>query len=463
MTNEGHWRIGHHCSLGLQKMAVNRRRFLKSVAATGALAALGGRALHAAPQETPPRRGRLIDERRMAVGSFGVGGRGETNTILMVGQEMKALCDVDDNYLTSMLVRYPKTKPYFDWREVLDKVSLEAVVISTPDHQHAPIALAAMKKGLHAYIEKPLAHTIAEVRQIEALAKEKNLAVWMGNQHHVSAGYRRAIELIQSNTVGIIKEVHVWTNRPSWLQGKDVKLPLMEETPPDTLKWDLWLGPAAERPYNHLYHPVTWRGWWDFGGGPLADMGPHLLDPIFTALQLNSPVTITPETSDDGNDQVGPTWSTIRFQFPARGELPELALTWYDGGKKPPAELAGRMRLPMNGAICVGELGKLFIPDLGRVPTIIPNNRGETLDGPEPVMVLTRGHQQDWLDACRDSAPRHDQLAEACRLTELCLAGNIAIRLKKPLKWDPAKGQFDLPEANQMLGGSYRKGWELPS
>src|SRR5688572_3888866 len=167
-------------------MAVNRRRFLGAAAAAGS-AVLGGQALSA--QEPPRQRGRLIDERRLAVASFGVGGRGETNTILMVGQDMKALCDVDDNYLTSMLIRYPNTKPFFDWREVLDKVQLEAVVISTPDHQHAPIALAAMKKGLHAYIEKPLAHNIAEVRQIEALAKERNLAVWMGNQHHVSAGY----------------------------------------------------------------------------------------------------------------------------------------------------------------------------------------------------------------------------------------------------------------------------------
>jgi predicted dehydrogenase len=441
-------------------MAASRRRFLKAAAAVGSVALSGQPGFS---QEVRPRRGRLIDERRIAVASFGVGGRGETNTILMVGQEIKALCDVDDTFLTSMLIHYPSTKPYFDWREVLDKVELEAVVISTPDHQHAPIALTAMKKGLHAYIEKPLARTIDEVRKIEALAKEKNLAVWMGNQHHISAGYRRAIELIESNTVGPIKEAHVWTNRPSWLQGAEVKLPLDAQTPPETLKWDLWLGPAADRPYNALYHPVTWRGWWDFGGGPLADMGPHLLDPLFTALRLNSPVTITPETSGDCNDQVGPTWSIVRFQFPAREGLPEFNLTWYDGGKKPPADLIGRKRLDMNGIICVGETGKLLIPDLGRVPTIIPNVRGEVLEGPDPKMVLTRGHQQDWLDAIRNSEPRHEQLAEACRLTELCLAGNIAIRLNKPVQWDPAKGQFDLPEANQLMTGKYRQGWELPS
>lgn len=409
------------------------------------------------------RRGRLIDERRLAVASFGVAGRGSTNTILMVGQDMKALCDVDDNHLQSMMIHYPNTKPFFDWREVLDKVPLEAVVISTPDHQHAPIALAAMNKGLHAYIEKPLAHTIQEVRLIEALAKKKDLAVWMGNQHHVSAGYRRAIELIEANTIGPIKEVHVWTSRPSWLQGKEVKLPPDSQTAPEHLNWDVWLGPAADRPYNEIFHPVTWRGWWNFGGGPLADMGPHLIDPLFTSLRLNSPVTITPETSGDGNDQVGPTWSIIRFEFPARDELPELKLTWYDGGKRPPAGLAGRLRLPLNGSVCVGELGNMFIPDLGRVPTVISHVRGEILPVPDPGMILTRGHQQDWLDACRNSAPNHEQLSEACRLTELCLAGNIAVRLKKPLKWDPTKGKFDDAEANKLLGKTYRKGWELPA
>jgi predicted dehydrogenase len=318
-----------------------------------------------------------------------------------------------------------------------------------------------MRKGLHAYIEKPIAHNIHEVRLIEALAREKDLVVWMGNQHHVSAGYGRAMELIQGGVVGPIKEVHVWTNRPSWMQGRAVALPLPTETPAETFKWDLWLGPAADRPYNHQYHPLAWRGWWDFGGAALADMGPHLLDPIFGTLKLNSPVAITAETSDDGNDQVGPTWSVVQFDFPARQQLPELKITWYDGGKRPPSDLAGRLRLPLNGVICVGELGRLFIPDLGRSPTVIPNVRGDKLSEPETAMVLTRGHQQDWLDACRHGSPNHDQLSEACRLTELCLAGNVAVRLKKPVKWDPAKGEFDSPQANALLTRTYRKGWEL--
>jgi predicted dehydrogenase len=432
-------------------MTFNRRHLL-----TSAIAAAGSNMLLAQPKRS------LLDEKQIAVACMGVGGRGETNTLLMVGQQIKALVDVDDNSLTSMLIRHPNTKPYVDWREVIDKLELEAVTISTPDHHHAPIALAAMKKGLHAYIEKPIAHNIKEVRMIEALAKEKNLVVWMGNQHHVSAGYRRAIELIEGNTIGAIKEVHVWTNRPAWLQGKAVQFPLKPQDPPPQLNWDVWLGPAAERPYCPLYHPATWRGWWDFGGGPLADMGPHLLDPIFTALKLESAVKITAETSGDGNDQVGPTWSIVTFEFPARGMLPELKLTWYDGGKRPPADLAGRLRLPMNGTVCVGELGKLFIPDLGRPPTVIPNVRGEPLVEPELVMVITRGHQQDWLDGIRNGEPRHEQLSEACRLTELCLAGNVAVRLGKPVKWDPAKGQFDSPEANKFLGRTYRKGWELP-
>jgi predicted dehydrogenase len=433
--------------------SLDRRQFLAAAAAAGSTTLL---------QAAPPKGG-LINEKKLALACIGVRGRGEINAALMIGQDVRGLCDVDDNNLTAALVQFPRSKPYFDWREMIDKASLEAVVISTPDHQHAPIALTAMKKGLHVYIEKPLAHNIHEVRQIEALAKEKNLVAFMGNQHHVSAGYRRVIELLKAGTIGPVKEVHMWTNRPTWMQGSSVKLPLPEMPPPAHLNWDLWLGPAAERPYaDKVFHPGAWRGWWDFGGGPLTDMGTHLIDPLFTGLSLNAPVTITPDTSGDGNEELGPTWSVVKFEFPARGELPALTLTWYDGGQKPPADIAGLKRLPMNGATCVGDRGKLFIPDLGRMPMVIPSVRGEELPMPEQAMALTRGHQQDWLDACRASKPQQEQFAEACRLTELCIAGSLAVRLKKPLKWDPGKGEFDDADANKLRQRTYRNGWELP-
>jgi len=483
----------HFLDSGFKNMSANRRKFLGASAAAGSLAFLGA---------APPAGG-LIGERRIAVACIGTSNRGETNCIVMVGQDMKALCDVDEDRLLPMLEKYPSAKPFADWRELLDKTQLEALVISTPDHQHAPIALAAMKKGLHVYIEKPLAHNILEVRKIERMAKEKNLVAWMGNQHHAAAGYRRAIEHLEAGTIGPIKEVHAWTHRPStWAQG--IKRPLDGALPPPNLDWDLWLGPAPERSYHMIYHPIGWRGWWDFGGGALADMGPHLIDPVFTGLKLHAPTSVTAECSNDGNDDVAPSWTSVKFEFPSRGDKPPVTLTWYDYDRRPPKELTPGFRLPLNGVLCIGELGKMFIPDLGGAPKIIPNNRGEPLPEPEQKVSLTRGHQQDWLEAIRTGKPNHNQFSEACRLTELCLVGNIAVRLckpdpasiekdekpadasakladtkkdiakkddgkpkiarlDKPLKWDVAKGEFDNPTANKLLGRDYRKGWELPS
>jgi predicted dehydrogenase len=426
----------------------DRRTFLAASAAVGSAAFLG-----AAPAKK--------EERRIAVGCIGVANRGETNCVLMVGQDVRALCDVDQKHLNGMSERFPAAKPFADWREMLDKVELEAVLISTPDHHHAPLALAAMKKGLHVYIEKPVAHTIEEVRKIEALAKEKNVVAWMGNQHHVSAGYRRAIEYLEAGTVGPIKEIHAWTSRPTWIQG--VKRPSEGSPVPPDLSWDLWLGPAPERAYNPIYHPVQWRGWWDFGGGTLADFGSHLLDPVFSGLKLQAPTSVSATVSETGNDDTAPEWSIVKFEFPATGAQPACTLTWYDGGNRPAPEMMPNVRMPMNGVLCVGEKGKLFIPDLGRPPRVFSNMRGEVLPEPEQKVALTRGHQQDWLAACREGKPNQALFSEACRLTELCQVGNIAIRMKKPLKWDAARGTFDLPEANQLLRRTYRKGWELPS
>jgi predicted dehydrogenase len=429
--------------------SLDRRRFLAATAAAGSSAFLG-----AAP-------GGLLNQQAVPVACIGTGNRGQTNCIVMVGQDVKALCDVDEKYLTPMLDRFPTATPFVDWREMLDKVSVEAVVISTPNHLHAPIALAAMNKGLHVYIETPVAHTIQEVRKIEAKAKEKGLVAWMGNQHHVSAGYRRAIELLEGGTIGPIKEVHAWSARPTWVQG--VKRPTDSPPLPATLKWDLWLGPAPERNFNPIYHPIGWRGWWDFGGGVLADAGPLLLDPLFTGLKLVAPTSVSAEVSEKGNLDTAPPWSIVKFNFAAQGNQPAFTLTWYDGGHRPPKELMGGHRMPRNGMLCVGELGKLYIPEFGQAPMLIPNARGETLVEPEAKVMLTRGHQQDWLEACRQKKPNPAQFAAACRLSEACLVGDIAIRVKKPLKWDSASGKFDNAEANKLLGRTYRKGWELPT
>ena len=427
---------------------IPRRTFLASSAA-GALCLSG----------MSPRFRKKEEQLRLAC--IGLGKRGDTNVSIILGENMVALCDVDEANLLPVVDRYPGSKAYVDYRELIEKETLDGIIISTPDHTHAPIALAAMNKGIHVYIEKPLSHNFQETRLIEKKAKETGLVAFMGNQHHATAGYRRAIELLEAKTIGQVKEVHAWTYRPSWQQG--VKRPAEGALVPTTLKWDLWLGPAPSRPYHPVYHPVGWRGWWDFGGGALADMGPHLLDPVIWGLKLTSPTTVECKRSDDVSSDVAPSWSMVRFAFPARGDLGAMNIIWYDGGKQPSEEVLGTKQPPANGVMVIGETGKIFIPDLGRNPRVIPNTRGEQLPEPEVKVSLVRGHHQEWLEACRAKKPDPENFAIACRLTELCQLGNIAVRMGKKLKWNAENNQFENePDANRLLARSYRKGWELP-
>jgi predicted dehydrogenase len=393
----------------------------------------------------------------------GLGKRGEVNATINVGEQMVALCDVDENLLLPWVDRYPGSRPYVDWREMLDKEKLDALVISTPDHLHAHIALTALNKGMHVYIETPVAHNMLEVRRVEKKAKETGLVAYMGNQYHFSSGYTRARELLAAKTIGQVKEVHAWSYRPAWPQG--VKRPEKVSPLPPKLNWDLWLGPAPVRPFHDIYHPTGWRGWWDFGCGVLGDMGPHLLDPVFFALQLDYPHTISAETSGDGSLEVAPSWSRVVFEFGPRGDLPPVTLTWYDREVKPPVELLAPHyeNPPANGVMVVGELGRLFIPDFGRNPRVIPNTRGEVLPEPDHVATPARGHHQAWLDACRAGKPDHELFAMCCKLTEVCHMGNIAIKIGKKLNWSSAKNQFlGNLDATKLVRRPYRTGWDLP-
>jgi predicted dehydrogenase len=402
-------------------------------------------------------------ETQLRVACVGLGKRGEVNATITIGEQMVALCDVDEGLLLPWIDRFPGSKPYSDWRELIEKETIDALIISTPDHLHAHIALAAMNKGIHVYVETPVAHNMLEVRRLVKKAKEKNVVAFMGNQYHASAGYVRARELLDAKTIGEVKEVHAWTYRPSWAQG--VKRPADGYPPPPKLNWDLWLGPSLERPYHPIYHPTGWRGWWDFGCGALGDMGPHMLDPIFWALKLDYPTTISAETSNDGNLDVAPSWSKVHFEFAARGDMPALKLTWYDGGQKPPAEILSPHyeQPPANGVMVVGELGRMFIPDLGRNPRVIPNTRGELLQEPELKATPSRGLHQEWLDACRTKQPNHDHFANCCKLTEICHMGNIAVKTGKKLEWSTQKNMFvNNPDANRLVRRAYRSGWELP-
>jgi predicted dehydrogenase len=337
--------------------------------------------------------------------------------------------------------------------------NLDAVIISTPDHTHYLAAMLAMQRGLHVYCEKPLAHSVWEVRQMAAAAKQYKVVTQFGNHHHTSEGYRRVAEIIQSGVIGAVREVHAWTNRPIWPQG--IAPPTDVQPVPAYLDWDLWLGPAPVRPFHETYHPSGWRGWRDFGCGALGDMGPHLLDPVFWALKLTYPTHIVAQ-SPPCNADTFPASSSVQFVFPARDQLPPVELSWYDGQQQPTREVTGVDQLPSNGVLFLGERAKLFAPDYGGLPIVMPAKVGEVIPLPKPFLPESPGHHVQWLRACKENRATSSDFEYAARLTETCLLGNIATRVRKPLHWNADTTQFlNHGPANQHLRRQYRDGWKL--
>ncbi len=307
---------------------VHRRHFLMSTsaAAAGLLAY--------------PRRGRADDSpnEKVRFACIGIGGKGgsDSDHAAQCG-EVVAICDIDDHRLARKAKQLPRARTYNDFRKLLDEMDdqIDAVVVSTPDHTHAVAAISAMKRGKHVYCQKPLAHSVGEARRMMEEARKHNVATQMGNQGTADDGFRRGVEIIRSGVIGPIQEVHVWTNRPFkyWKQAPDI-VARPKDTPPvpDFVHWNLWLGPAPERPYNPVYHPHDWRGWWDFGTGSLGDMACHTTNLPFMGLKLGYPTRVS-AISGPVNDETYPAWATITYEFPARGDLPPVKLTWYEGAK----------------------------------------------------------------------------------------------------------------------------------
>jgi predicted dehydrogenase len=394
---------------------------------------------------------------RLRLAAIGVGNRGETNVLSFPDEQWVALCDVDRRYLRPMQSRFPQAAVYIDFRELMQHADLDGVVISTPDHTHYHAAKMALEKGLAVFCEKPLAHSIQEVQRLVKLAKETSAVTQTGMQHHASDGYRTAAEVIRSGMLGPIDAVDVWTNRPIWPQGESL-LPEAGAIPAD-LDWDRWLGPVPPQPYHSTLHPMGWRGWQDFGCGALGDMGPHLLDPIFWALELDQPTHIA---ADSEPIPAGgfPKSSTIRFDFPARADRPAIRVTWYDGGRQPPPDRTGATRLPGNGALVFGERGRMFLPDYGNRPILQSKSAATPLRPPTPFLEKSPGIQREWTRAIREGTPVSCDFAYAARITTTCLLGNIALRLGQPLRWDVATQTFlENPAANQLLTRTYRADW----
>jgi len=388
-------------------------------------------------------------------------------------ENIVALCDVDWERAAKTFERFPNAVSYRDFRVMLEKEKgIDAVVVATPDHTHAVATMAALKFGKHVYCEKPLTRTVVEARAVAKAAREAKVATQMGNQGMAFEGNRLINEWIWDGAIGSVREVHVWSDRPThrgkmplwWAQG--IERP--PETPPvpPKLDWDLWLGPASWRPYHPAYLPFTWRGWWDFGTGGLGDMGVHNLAPVFSALKLGAPEKVHASSTALFKETV-PLAATVHYQFPARGELPPVKVHWYDGGLLPPRPdefEEGRELDREDGIIFVGDKGKMFVAGWGGERSrLIPESRNLEYERPPKTLPRSIGHHQEWIQACKTGSPTRSSFDFAGPLTEAVLLGSLCVQIGgEELVWDSANLKVtNVLEANGLLHREYRKGWVL--
>ena len=428
---------------------INRRGFLQTSTALG-IAVSSGTLLK-------PSRVLGANE-RLNIGVIGVGGRGAGDLAEVAHENIVALCDVDEGRLDAAAAKHSSAKKYVDYRKLLEQDDLDAVVVATPDHHHAPATVRALRRGLHVYCEKPLTHTVAEARLITKLTAEKKLATQMGTQNHEHPGYLRLVELLQSGAIGNVSEVHVITDRPGrwWPQG--LERPTDKPSVPSGLHWDLWLGPASDRDYNAAYVPFKWRGWWDFGCGAVGDMAIHLMDPTFWALQLGGPVKVSSQGPERHADSA-PKWMETKFEFGQRGESPPVDVYWYEGETTPREEIA--RELPMNGSLFIGDQGRIAIEHGGN-PKLLPEDNFADFKGPDSYLPTSPGHHQQWIDACKTGSRTGSPFTYAGPFTEIVLLGNVAYRVGETIEFDPSSMKVtNVDRANEYLAKQYRKGWEV--
>jgi predicted dehydrogenase len=395
---------------------------------------------------------------RLDVGVIGVGGRGGSNLDAVAGENIVALCDVDSGTLGGAASRFPAAARFSDYRAMLADAKLDAVVISTPDHHHAPATVRALRRGLHVYCEKPLTHTVEEARLVAKLAAEKGVATQMGTQNHEHPGYLRLVELLRGGAIGKVSDVHVITDRPGkwWPQG--IEAPKGGQTAPGNLDWDLWLGPAAKRAYDPAYVPFKWRGWWDFGCGAVGDMAIHLADPAFWGLDLAGKVRVESK-GPPPQPASAPTWMETTFAFGPRGDRGPVTLHWYEGEAKPPAAIAAE--IPMNGSLFVGDRGRIAIAHDG-FPKLLPEDRFQDFVPPPPSLPDSPGHHAQWIAACKTGSRTGSDFSYAAPFTETVLLGNVAYRAGTAIDYDPATGRVtNDAAANRWLTKDYRQGWEV--
>jgi len=433
---------------------ISRRGFL-----TGALA---GAAFSVVPSHVLAGSGEASPSDRLNVAGVGVGGMGKNNVKKSDSENIVALCDVDHKHAKGIIDKYPDAKVWHDYREMLaQQDEIDAVICATPDHTHAVITAAAMKAGKHVYTQKPLTHSVWEARRLRQIANDTGVSTQMGNQGHSAGNIRRCREWIEGGAIGTVREVHCWTNRPIWPQGKvDNK----EKPAPDHLKWDLWLGPAQKRPYSPIYHPFSWRGWRDFGTGAFGDMGCHLMDMPYYALDLGHP-TYAEASTTKLYPGTFPERTIVTYEFPPRDGRPGITFKWYSGEVKPPLpdEAPADAKLDTQGCMLVGDDGTLISADYGRDPRIYPLSRMKSArDIPKEYPRVKTTHEKAWIRAAKKGEQPSSNFDYATRLTETVLLGNIAILSGRPIKWDAENLKVtNYEKANRYVRGEYRDGWSL--
>ena len=382
----------------LMNVTPNRRSFLQTAAATAATFTI----LKAGSART------YAANEKLNIASIGAGGRAAGDIQAVASQNIVALCDVDQNRAAGMFHKFPNAKRFKDYRIMLQEMEsqIDAVIVGTPDHHHFHASMAAIRHGKHVYCEKPLTHSVWEARELTLAARKAGVATQMGNQAQATEQTRVVQEFVMDNAVGQIREAHIWTDRPSrglfdeyWPQG--VSRPADKPTVPDTLAWDLWLGPAPERPYHSAYLPTKWRGWWDFGTGALGDIACHYFDPVFRALKLGAPTSVE-ASSTRVNVETYPVGSMITFYFPARGEMAPVKLVWYDGGLRPPrpAAIKDGDVMGTNGLLLVGDDDAVLMSDWNSW-RMYPEDRAKQYGTPPATLPRSAGHHVEWIEACK--------------------------------------------------------------
>ncbi|HOX39312.1 MAG TPA: Gfo/Idh/MocA family oxidoreductase [Candidatus Brocadiia bacterium] len=454
---------GRHSS---RQAGMSRRQFLgrTAVAAAGLAAGCASRETITVVQphvlggagKTPPSE-------RLNVASIGGGGKaaGDITSFSNEKCNIVAICDVDWMNAAPMFIAHPKANRYRDFRDMLTKEDkdIDAVIVTIPDHMHAPAAIMAMKMGKHCYCQKPLTHTVHEARLMARVAKENGVATQMGNEGQAAEYIRAVTEYIAAGAIGKVREVHNWCDRPRggcpWPQA--VERPKEEMKLPAGLAWDLFLGVAPERPYHAAYHPFRWRGWYDFGTGALGDIGCHTFHPIFKIMNLGHPTSVEPFTTEL-HAETYPLVSMIRYEYPARSEnYPATTLTWYDGMLVPPRppELEKDRSLGSGGTLYVGDGGKILDS------RIIPETKHREFPKPAETIPRSIGHFKEFIEACKGGEPAGANFDFAALVTESVLLGNVALKVQRKIEWDAENMKItNVPEANQFLTKEYRKGWE---